>query len=97
MSGFQEILIIALILLAILYLPRRTRDARSIRRIRPQKDLSPGIRMALVASLIWPMVSAWFLRPWEEDPIRFLYLGLVPVALGWAFWWVASGYRKKGR
>ncbi len=99
MSGIQEILVVLLILLAVLYLPRIGNRAAGepIRRREARWNLSGRMRLALVASFLWPALMILYLKPGPETALPFAYLGLGPVVLGWAVYWVVLGYRRKGR
>ncbi len=55
------------------------------------------MRLALVASFLWPALMILYLKPGPETALPFAYLGLGPVVLGWAVYWVVLGYRRKGR
>ena len=99
MSGIMEILLIVAIILGIFMLPRLM--AR-----KPEKELQPPVhgsaltgrmRFAIVASLLWLALSAFFLKPWNNHWFTFLYIGVGPVALIWGICWVFSGFRKEGR
>lgn len=99
MSGFQEILVILLILLGVLYLPRRgvREGAGNMRRARRPLTMSGRVRLAIALSVLWPAALVFYLRPWEGDPLPFLGFGLLPVAAGWAAAWVVTGYRRYRR
>jgi len=91
MSGFHEILLVAIILLAILFVPRMM--PRKIEHMPRQRALviSRNMRVAIVASVLYPAAAAAFFQPWRKDPISFLYIGLGPVVLGWLLFWVFKG------
>ena len=97
MSGIMEILLIVVIILGIFMLPRLlTRNGEKAppyhhRRLR----LSGRMRFALLASLLWPTVVAFFLRPWQGQWFTFFYTGVVPVALIWGIFWVFSGFNNE--
>jgi hypothetical protein len=99
MSGFQEILVIVLILLGVLYLPRRGRreGGGGMRRADRSLTMSGRFRLAIVVSVLWPVAIAFYLKPWEGDPLLFAAAGLLPVAAGWAAAWVIKGYRRYQR
>jgi hypothetical protein len=97
-SGLQEILLIAAILLAIVFIPRMTHRKPSDRTTESGPVAIPGrMRLAMVASLLYAAGLAAYLKPWQEDLLRFVYLGIGPVAIGWLVYWVAAGYGKKKR
>ena len=96
-SGIQEILLLVIIILGILFLPRILNRGPETRQAvpRPANEVSGKMRLAIAASVLWPAVTAAFLKPWEQDLSRYLYLGLGPVALIWIIYWVLNGFRKK--
>lgn len=93
----MEILLIIAIVLGIFLLPRLM--AR-----KPEGDLQPRdqgfkftgrMRFAIVASLLWLAIVAFFLKPWEGNWALFFYVAAGPVVLLWGFYWVFSGFRKE--
>mgnify|MGYP000319884887 FL=1 len=94
MSGFQEILLVAVILLGILFIPRMLPRKGAQTSTRPAMVISRNLRVAIAASVIYPIVAAAFLQPWRNDLILFLYAGMGPVLLGWLFYWVHTGRKK---
>lgn len=94
MFGFQEILIITAILLGILFLPRMVAK-RPSPRVHLQVRLPVKMRIALVASVVYPAIVAAFLQAWHQNHVLFLYSGIGPVLLGWLIYWVFLGYKKK--
>ena len=94
MTGFQEILLIAAILLGILFVPRMLPGKASQAPARPPIVISRKMRVSLAASVVYPAVVAAFLQPWRGDPILFIYAGAGPVVLGWLAYWVLSGRKK---
>ena len=95
-SGIQEILVLVIIILVILFLPRILNRGQEKRPAvpRPAIVISGKMRLVIAASVLWPAVMAVFLQPWEKELFRYLYLGVGPVALIWILCWVATGYRK---
>ena len=94
MSGFQEILVVAVILMGILFLPRILPGRIEQRPTHPARLLSRKMRLAIVASIIYPAIAALFLQPWHGDVMMFLYAGLGPVALCWLGYWAFTGRKK---
>jgi sterol desaturase/sphingolipid hydroxylase (fatty acid hydroxylase superfamily) len=96
-SGIQEILLLVIIILGILFLPRILNRGSESRQVapRPAIVISGKMRLAVAASAIWPAMMAVFLQPWKQDLSRYLYLGVGPVALIWIIYWVLTGFRKK--
>jgi len=95
-SGIQEILVLVVIILGILFLPRILNRGQEKRPAvpRPVIVISGKMRLAIAASLLWPAVMAAFMQPWEKDLSRYLYLGVGPVALVWIVYWVLTGFRR---
>jgi hypothetical protein len=98
LSGIQEILLVVLLVLVVVFLPR----LRSSRRPPPPggakaRPLSGRMRLAIVASILWPVAAAAVTKPWAGDGIRFVYVGLAPVGVAWALRWVLTGFRQPGR
>jgi hypothetical protein len=96
-SGIQEILVLVVIILGILFLPRilnRGQEKKSVAS-RPALELSGKLRLAIAGSILWPAVMVAFMQPWKKDLVSYLYLGPGPVAVIWTIYWVVSGFRKK--
>ena len=95
-SGIQEILVLVIIILGILFLPRilNRGQEKSPAAPRPAIVISGKMRLAIAASVLWPAVTAAFMQPWEKDLSRYLYIGVGPVALIWIIYWVLTGFRK---
>ena len=96
-SGIQEILVLVVIILGILFLPRILNRGRQITPAapKPQVEVSGKMRLAIAASIFWPGAMAAFMQPWKNDLYIFLYLGFGPVVFLWIIYWVLSGFRKK--
>jgi hypothetical protein len=96
-SGIQEILVLVIIVLGILFLPRIFNRSRTapLGEAKPSVILSGRMRLGIAASFLWPAVIAAFMQPWEKDPFLYLYLGVGPVALIWIIYWVYIGFRQK--
>ena len=99
-SGIHEILLIAAIILAVIFLPRITKSAGShpthVRsRIAPAIALSSRQRLALLASLIWLAFWAVYYEPWGEEWKRFAYIGVGPVIITWGGFWALKGARRQ--
>ena len=96
-SGIQEILVLVIIILGILFLPRilNRGQAKPAVEAKPVVVLTGRMRLAIVASILWPAMIAAFVRPWKQDLMIFLYLGPGPVLVVWLVYWVVTGFRKK--
>lgn len=98
-SGLQEILLILLIVLAIVFLPRmtgrrQTPVATGRGRRRPDLKLSGPLRLAILGSIAWLFVVAVHFYPWHRDLSGFLYAGAGPVLLFWGVLWIVAGFRR---
>jgi hypothetical protein len=102
MSGFQEILVILIILLAIFFIPRMTArktdqsSASSVIR-RPPRHLSARMRLAILVSVVWLLGALFYCRPWEGQWVRFGAIGTLPLVVGWGGYWVFIGYQPPSR
>ncbi|MDJ0782722.1 MAG: hypothetical protein QNJ22_12165 [Desulfosarcinaceae bacterium] len=102
MSGFQEILLIVLILLAIFFIPRiSARNTGSpspgpLPRRLPH-PLSGRLRLAILTSVVWLCGASLYFRPWQGDWVAFGAIGALPLVVAWGVYWVISGYRTQDR
>ncbi len=98
-SGFQEILLLALIGLGIFLIPRMMPNSRkTVKTERPVgilTALSGKMRLALVISVIWPLIVAFYIAPWADDLNLFLIIGPGVVITGWGTAWVISGFKQR--
>jgi len=94
-SGIQEILVVAVVILILFYLPKRTVARHKEQSTMAFRNLSGKIRLAIFASLIWLAVAAYLLQPWQKTFYPFIYFGFGPVALVWGVAWVIIGYRRQ--
>ncbi len=96
-SGIQEILVLVLIILGILFLPRILNRGPEIRPAmrRPRLEMTGKMRIALSLTVLWPAVVAAFMQPWQKDLYLFLYIALGPVALTWMVYWVMNGFKRR--
>ena len=92
-SGIQEILVLVIIILGIFFVPRMLNRRQETVAFKPGVTLSGKMRLAISASIIWPALTAAYLKPWRSDWVTFLYLGFGPVIFGWIICWVVVGYR----
>ncbi len=96
-SGIQEILVLVIIILGILFLPRilnRGGEKQSVEN-KPVVVLTGRMRLAVAASFLWPALIAAYMQPWKQDLFLYLYLGPGPVAIVWILYWVLTGFRRK--
>jgi len=97
MSGITEILLIIAIILGIFILPRLM--PRKTEQVRQRSEggppLSGRMRFAILAALLWPVLVAFFLKPWNSHWVAFFYMAVGPVALIWGIYWVVAGFRRE--
>ena len=94
-SGIQEILVLVIIILGILVLPRilnRGQEKQTVK-VKPAVALGGRMRLAIVASVLWPVLIAAYLQPWNQSLISFLYIGPGPVIVVWLIYWVTTGFK----
>jgi hypothetical protein len=98
-AGIQEILVLVIIILAIFILPRVLSRGKVTETPEPSisriiSSISGPLRLALVASLVWPLAVAAYLEPWKSGLFPYLYFGFGPVVFGWSIRWIIIGYRR---
>jgi hypothetical protein len=92
LSGIQEILLIGVIILAILFLPRIKNRNNPVRLPKPAVIISGKMRLIMAVSVFWPVLMSAFLQPWKKDLVLFVYIGICPVLSGWVLYWVWRGF-----
>ncbi len=90
MTGVSEILVLILLISGILILPRMLKPPPARKAGNKMGRLSQKKRAAIVISIVLPVACALVIKPWEGHVLMFGAVGLVPVALGWAFYWILS-------
>jgi len=98
-SGINEILIVAAIVLAIIFIPRITASRNGGRprvpsRIKPGFTLSGRQRLAIFATLIWLVFWAVYYEPWHKEWKLFVYIGAGPVLVLWGTIWALKGTQR---
>lgn len=94
MFGFQEMLFIAAIILAVIFIPKAVSRKSARRPVDHAVPLSGAMRIAIVVSVVYPALAAAYFEPWRKDPVLFLYIGVGPVVLTWLLFWATTGFRK---
>jgi hypothetical protein len=91
-----QILVIIAIALAIFMLPRLAgkRVEKNGSTFSSFSEISGWLRLAIMASILWPAGAAIYLKPWNDHWPMFLFVGIGPVILFWGIFWVLSGFRK---
>jgi surface polysaccharide O-acyltransferase-like enzyme len=96
MLGLQEILIISAFVVGAIVIPRIVNQNKPAPRlVRPKISLSGRVRLAIAASVVFPVAAAAFMQPWKNNPVSYLYIGLGPVILAWLLFWVLQGYKRR--
>lgn len=97
MSGLTEILLIVAIVVGILFLPglKNKKSEKATQLLDRVSRISGWMRLAILASLLWPAFVALYLKPWNNHWHIFLYVAVGPVALTWGIFWVFSGFKKR--
>ncbi len=98
MPGPQELTIIALLALGLFLLRRwmlqggggepKVEPAHT-----PVRAFPAWKRLAIVASILFPVAAALLLEPWDGALRPWLRVGVLPVIAGWGIGWVLLGYR----
>ena len=94
MTGISEILVLIVLILGILILPRmlKPQPAPSKRpRSANSKFMNMKMRAGIVISVLFPVITALVMKPWQGDLVFYLIVGILPVALGWAVFWILGG------
>ena len=95
MTGVSEILLLILLISGILIIPRMFKPApRTIEAPKRVAGLSKKMRIGIVLSILVPFLFALVLKPWEGHLTSFILLGLVPVGIAWAVFWIMSAPKK---
>lgn len=98
MTSITEILTIVFLIICVLVLPRMFRQEKQgdEKKIRLNTEsLSTSMRAGIVLSVFLPFISALVLKPWKNDAVLFVCIGVLPVFAGWACVWMLAGFRKR--
>ena len=95
-SGIQEILVLIIIVLGILFLPRilNRGGEKPSGQVKPAVVLTGQMRLGVAVSVLWPLLIAAFMQPWKQGLFPYLHIGLGPVILFWLAFWVVTGFKK---
>ncbi|MFO7748942.1 MAG: hypothetical protein R6V54_02485 [Desulfobacteraceae bacterium] len=98
MTGIQEILTLIMIIAGIVVLPRifGKKDPAGVKK-KKSAPLSGKIRMGIVLSVLLPALAALVIKPWQQNLTLFTLSGILPVAAGWAAFWIRSGFKRTDR
>ncbi len=96
----NEILLIAALVLALIFIPRINASRKSGRPgvsfyAKSRFSLSGQQRLALLASIIWLVFWAVHYEPWQREWKLFVYIGAGPVVMAWGIIWIFKGTLRK--
>ena len=99
-SGMNEILLIAAIVLALIFIPRlnasrKTRGPGVSSAAKAGFELSGRQRLAILASIFWLAFWAVHYEPWHRQWKLFMYIGAGPILVTWGLWWALKGRRSR--
>ena len=94
MTGISEILVLILLITGILIIPRMFKPEPKSAPRKPVPALPMKMRAAIVVSLVLPLVTALVLKPWTGNFIIFIFVGILPVIIAWALFWVMTAQKK---
>ncbi len=97
-SGMNEILLIAAIVLALIFIPRLNTSRKT-------KTAGPGVpswaksgirlsnrqRLAILLSIFWLAFWTVHYEPWHREWKLFIYIGAGPILVTWGLWWALKG------
>lgn len=101
-SGMNEILLVAAIILALIFIPRLNATRKAGRPGVPSAaksgfELSGRQRLAIFASIIWLTFWAVQYEPWQSEWKLFVYIGAGPVLVLWGAAWALKGAHRNSR
>ncbi len=96
MIGITEILILVSILGGFFVLPKIMSKRRATQKMTIPISVNGKSRLYIVLSVFWPIIISAVMKPWQDNLLPTLYLGLGPVALGWSIAWIISGFKNDG-
>ena len=97
--GVKEVILLSIFIVMLFLLPRMLKSGSGFSTSRgvgfsAQNRKSIGyLRLALFVSVLWIAAAMLILKPWENQWVSFMALGVGPVALGWGIRWVIEGFR----
>ncbi len=96
MAGYQEILIISAVILAVIFIPRMLEPKKpALRLVRPRRKLSGRWRLSIAVSIVYPLLVAAIMQPWRKAPFICVFIGFGPVLLIWLLFWVLRGFTRR--
>ncbi len=100
-TGTQEVFVLIIIAVLLFVLPKlvsrnQSRKSTELSFSASISRLSGRMRLAIIASILWPLSVAAYLKPWDSGGMdASLYIGIGPVILGWSIRWIVDGFRKR--
>ena len=96
MPGINEIVLVIVIVIALFFYGKKSKRGPSMISVfSPKEKLGGWRRLSIVASILWPVFIGIYLEPWRNNPLHFIYFGIMPVAVAWGIAWVLEGYKKE--
>ena len=92
----NEILLIAALVLALIFIPRLNATRKAGRpgvpsAVKSGFGLSGWQRLAILASIVWLVFWAAYYEPWHKEWKLFVYIGAGPVLVLWGAVWALKG------
>jgi hypothetical protein len=96
LSGLQEILVLVIIVIVLFFLPRMVpRPSQAPKPAVQIKQIPGKWRLAVFVSLVWLVVAALWLKPWQGSIVLFAGLGALPILIFWGAVWVITGFKRR--
>ncbi len=97
MTGISEVLVLILLICGILIVPRMFKPAPANSGAKKKKTpqlFSMKLRAGILVSIVFPILTAFVIRPWQDQLFLYLSIGLLPVAFAWGLFWVLAAKKK---
>ncbi|MDD9304401.1 MAG: hypothetical protein HUK40_19475 [Desulfobacter sp.] len=95
MTGISEVLVLLLLITCVLILPRMLKPAPKNVRTKPGiKGFSMKMRAGVVASVVFPILTALLMKPWQVNPTPYIFTGILPVVVCWGIVWILAARKK---
>jgi len=60
-----------------------------------QKFFTMKTRAGIVVSIVFPILTAFLMKPWQDKLIPYICIGILPVALAWGMVWILAAQKKQ--
>lgn len=98
LAGIQEILTLLAIILGVIFIPRMMAGGKAEKNVTKKTfHLSGRMRLSIILSIVTPLTAGLVFEPWKHNLTSFILVGILPVAAGWAIYWIMSGFKKPGK